>query len=110
MYKGNIIQDVSVLTTIQKLSIDRLCSQIIKCICYDVCEARLQGINDLCLDIGIGNLFIRIDDDSVLYRFEPSYVLDDEIINSIKSGKNPVIDDIEESLLKKINMTYKELF
>ena len=32
------------------------------------------------------------------------------IINTILTGKSPVIDDIEKSLTSKINNVYKELF
>lgn len=110
MYRGNIIQDISTLTTVQKSSIDRLCKQMIKCICYDVCEALSQDMKELCLDIGIGNLVIKIDDDSVLYRFEPSQTLDSDVLCSVTTGKNPVVEDIENSLLSKVNTTYKDLF
>lgn len=110
VYKKNVIQDVSTLTTIQKLSIDRLCSQIIKCICYDVCEAKNSGIDELHLDIGIGNLVVKLCEDSVKFRFEPSFVMENSILDALKTGNNPVICDIEKSLLSKINSTYKDLF
>ena len=110
MYKGNILHDVSALTTVQKSSIDRLCVQAVKCICSDVCEAQLQHETELCLDIGVGNLIIRISDDDIRYRFEPSSYLDESILESVSTGKNPVIEEIEFSLLEKINTTYKDLF
>lgn len=110
MYKKDIIEEVSLLTTVQKLSIDRLCKQIIKCICANICEAKMLDNNNLCLDIGIGNLYICITDNDVKYRFEPSSYLDSSVIDSVLTGKNPVKDDIEQALLNKINTTYKELF
>lgn len=110
MYRMDIVQDISTLTTVQKSSIDRLCTQAVKCICYCVCEALSKNEKDLCLDIGIGNLFINIEDDAVRYRFEPSMFMDSNVIDSVLSGKNPVIDEIESSLLSKVNMTYKDLF
>lgn len=110
MYRANIVQDISTLTTVQKSSIDRLCTQAVKCICYCVCEAMSKDEKDMCLDIGVGNLFINIDDESVRYRFEPSVFMDNSVAESVLSGKNPVIEDIESSLLNKVNTTYKELF
>lgn len=110
MYKKDIIEEISLLTTVQKLSIDRLCKQAIKCICSDICDAKLLDMDNLCLDIGIGNLFIYITNDEVKFRFEPSSYLDSSIIDTILTGKNPIKDDIEQSLLNKINTTYKELF
>jgi hypothetical protein len=110
MYRANIVQDISTLTTVQKSSIDRLCTQAVKCICYCVCEAMSKDEKDMCLDIGVGNLFINIDNESVRYRFEPSVFMDNSVSESVLSGKNPVIEDIESSLLNKVNTTYKELF
>lgn len=110
MYRADIVQDISTLTTVQKSSIDRLCTQAIKCVCYCICEALSKNEKDLCLDIGIGSLFINIGEDSVKYRFEPSMFMDNSIIDSVLSGKNPVIEDIESSLLNKVNTTYKDLF
>lgn len=110
MYRMDIVQDISTLTTVQKSSIDRLCTQAIKCVCYCICEALSKNEKDLCLDIGIGSLFINIGEDSVKYRFEPSMFMDNSIIDSVLSGKNPVIEDIESSLLNKVNTTYKDLF
>ena len=110
MYRMDIVQDISTLTTVQKSSIDRLCIQAIKCVCYCICEALSKNEKDLCLDIGIGSLFINIGEDSVKYRFEPSMFMDNSIIDSVLSGKNPVIEDIESSLLNKVNTTYKDLF
>ena len=110
MYRADIVQDISTLTTVQKSSIDRLNTQAVKCICYSVCEALSKNEKDLCLDIGIGNLFINIDDSSVKYRFEPSTFMDNSVVDSVLSGKNPVIEDIESSLLSKVNTTYKNLF
>ena len=110
MYRMDIVQDISTLTTVQKSSIDRLCTQAVKCICYCICEALSKNEKDLCLDIGIGSLFINIGEDSVKYRFEPSMFMDNSIIDSVLSGKNPVIEDIESSLLNKVNTTYKDLF
>ena len=47
MYRMDIVQDISTLTTVQKSSIDRLCTQAVKCICYCVCEALSKNEKDL---------------------------------------------------------------
>jgi hypothetical protein len=51
-----------------------------------------------------------VNKDSVKYRFEPSSKLENYIIDTILTNKSPVIDDIEKSLISKINNVYKELF
>lgn len=108
--KTNLLEDISTLTTVQKASLDRLSDQSIKCICHNVQEALLIGINEVCIDIGLGNLFLFISENEVKYRFEPSYKLENNIIETLLTKKSPVISDIEESLINKINVVYKELF
>ncbi len=108
--KTDLLDDVSTLTTVQKASLDRLSDQSIKCICHDVQEALLANINEICIDIGLGNLFLFILKDEIKYRFEPSYKLENSLIETLLNKKSPVIDDIEKSLINKINVVYKELF
>ena len=101
---------MSSLTTVQRVSLDRLVSQANKCICHDIKELMVSDFNCACINIGIGNLFIDLNENSVKYRFEPSSKLENYIINTILTGKSPVIDDIEKSLTNKVNNVYKELF
>ena len=108
--KSDLLDDISQLTTVQRVSIDRLVSQGIKCICHDIQELKIGKANCACIDIGLGNLFINISNSEIKYRFEPSSKLDDLIVNTIITGKSPVIDEIENSLINKVNVVYKELF
>lgn len=108
--KSDLLDDISSLTTVQRVSLERLVSQANKCICHDIQEAKLEKVNCVCIDIGIGNLFINIDADSIKYRFEPSSKLEKYIIETTLSGKSPIIEDIEKSLISKVNKVYKELF
>lgn len=108
--KSDLLDDISSLTTIQRVSLDRLILQANKCICHDVQEVLVNNSDCACIDIGVGNLFIDVNKDSVRYRFEPSSKLENSIVNTILTGKSPVVDDIEKSLISKINNVYKELF
>ena len=108
--KSDLLVDLSSLTTVHKASLDRLVDMSYKCLCQDVQEALLENIETICIDIGIGNLFINISTEFVKYRFEPNQKLKDCLINTIKTKESPIIKDIEDSLVEKINTVYKELF
>lgn len=108
--KSDLLDDISSLTTIQRVSLDRLVSQANKCICHDIQEVLVNDSSGACVNIGIGNLFIDVNKDSIKYRFEPSSKLENYIIDTILTNKSPIIDDIEKSLISKINNVYKELF
>ena len=108
--KSDLLDDISSLTTIQKISLDRLAIQANKCICHDIQEAIVDKSSGVCINIGIGNLFIDMRSDEIKYRFEPSSKLENCIVDTVLTGKSPIIDDIEKSLINKVNTVYKELF
>jgi hypothetical protein len=108
--KSDLLDDISQLTTVQRVSIDRLVNQGVNCICHDIQELKVAKSDCACIDIGLGNLFINISNNEIKYRFEPSSKLESGILNTVLTGKSPVIDDIEKSLINKVNTVYKELF
>lgn len=108
--KSDLLDDISQLTTVQRMSIDRLVNQGIVCICHDIQELKVAKSDCACINIGLGNLFISISDNEIKYRFEPSSKLESGVSNTILTGKSPVIDNIEKSLISKVNTVYKELF
>lgn len=108
--KSDLLDDISSLTTIQKISLDRLVIQANKCICHNVQEAIVDKSSGVCINIGIGNIFIYINNDEIKYRFEPSSKLESGIADTVLTGKSPIIEDIEQSLISKVNTVYKELF
>ena len=110
MHKTDLLVDLAALTTIQKASLDKLCNQAFKCICHSVQEASLDDVDTVRIDIGLGNLFIKFNSDEVRYRFEPSFKLEECLNTTISTGISPVIEDVEDSLISKINAAYKELF
>lgn len=108
--KSDLLDDVSSLTTVQRISLDRLVNQANKCICHDIQELLLTKNNCACINIGLGNLFIDISNDEIKYRFEPSSKLENYVLNTVLTKESPVIDEIEKSLINKVNTVYKELF
>lgn len=110
MIRSDLLEDVSKISCIQYLSLQRLVDYEVKCISQDILEAKNSDDDTVVINIGIGNLTINFSDDNIKYRFSPLETLDSAIKNAIKNNKSYLIDDIEQSLLNKLNTTYKELF
>lgn len=79
------------------------------CICDAVEETRLKSESLLRLDIGIGDLYIQLNSDEIKYKFVPSKLLEEGVRKTYTENKNPLMQRIEETLIKKITAVYKEL-
>lgn len=106
----NLIEDLSVLTTISESSLNKLVEKSKFIICHDIQES-LIGKNDITdINIGIGVIKIKIDNDGVRYRFVPSKSLEESIVTTVESGRSPLTCEIEQAIVNKIEKVYKELF
>lgn len=105
----DLVSDISLLTTLPDKTLRKLCDKGNECICHNVLEALQEDNNEINIDISIGTLKILIEDDELHYRFIPSNKLEEMLIQSISTGKDPLITHIEESLTSKILNTYKDL-
>ena len=61
------------------------------------------------IDLGFGTLLIKLEDDSVKYKFIPSNALETNIKETVTKKKNPLIAAVDSSLVQKIEHCYKEL-
>lgn len=105
-----MLDDMSILTTIPKGVLDKLVAKSIETICYDVREQQLQNLPVTEVDIGIGILYIKLEDDSIMYKFVPSEVLENKVLRTVNKQYKPVSGLAEASLKKRIMNAYKELF
>ena len=108
MIQNSLIEDISALTTIPQTSLNSLSNKAIYCICNDIEEAVLSQDDELSIKMGIGTLKIKIIDDVVEYRFEPSKELEKNVNNTIIDKKNPLVATAEKTLVKRIVTTYKD--
>lgn len=106
----NMLDDMSIITTIPKGVLDKLVAKSIETICYDVREQQLQNLPVTEVDIGIGILYIKLEDDSIMYKFVPSEVLENKVLRTVNKQYKPVCGLAEASLKKRIMNAYKELF
>lgn len=109
MIKYDILNDLSILTTIPILNLNKLSTRS----CEDMCHCVLESINSneqvSSLDIGIGQIVVFVDDEQIKYKFLPSSEFEQMLIDSINSNKSPLTNTIEQSLQKRMINIYKEL-
>ena len=104
-----LTDDIAILTNVSKTNIEEIVKLIEKNIAHSVIEQKLSNEFDY-IDVGIGSLKISVDNNELRYSFIPSESLNNRIINSIKSNKSPIIEDLDKSVIHRIKKAYKELF
>ena len=107
---SSLITDLHTLTSIPIASLDKLVEKSMWCICSDIEESILDKNNITKIDIGIGDLYIKLEDDLIKYKFIPSSQLESAIKNTVINGKNILTDTIETTLAARFVNTYKDLF
>jgi hypothetical protein len=106
----NLTKDISTLTGISVLTLEKIISKVISSICYDVQESTLNKNEISEIDIGIGNLMIKNLGGEVAYKFIPNSKLNNSVIETLKTGKSPLENSIEIALRDKVAKIRKELF
>lgn len=106
----NVIEDLSTLTTIPVTSLAKLIDKSILCIEDEVLNSFLNNEDIISLNIGIGKLVIKIEENLIRYRFIPSKKLEDGVKEALASKKSSLETTVEQHLIDKILKTYKDLF
>lgn len=106
----NGIRDLSTITTIPYNTLQKLSNELSWIICDSVEESCMNKQEYASIDIGIGQLDIAVIDDSIQYRFIPSQKLEQSVIDTVEEKKNPLVSNIEETVVKRIMNAYKDLF
>lgn len=106
----DVREDLSKLTTINQLSINRLFDKVAWIASDAVEQAELAGDTNVELDLGFGILEILIEDNCIKYKFKPSKNLEEALIDTIINGKNQLTFTIENTLVGKITNLYKDMF
>ena len=105
----DVISDISVLTDVSENLLKKIVSVCNYSIGHAVHETQCERNNITELDIGIGKLHIKLDEDNIYYRFVPSKELEKILIQTVATGNSPIIAKIDSNLQEKIERTYKEL-
>lgn len=106
---NSILTDLSAITAIPKLTLDKLIYKANLCISDNILDNLLNKNSVTSMNIGIGELIVKIQGDEIKYKFIPSKDLDQLICSTINSKKSPLETTLELSLNDRIRSTYKEL-
>lgn len=108
----DIINDLSLLTTIPTKTLDKLVRKTVFCICDAIVETKASEEDITSIDLGIGILYIKhtsTTGSDVKYRFEPSSYLEKAVRNAVVNNKNVLDDVLLTSLGNKFADVYKDL-
>lgn len=105
----NLLEDLSVLTSLSKSTLNEISIMAESAICHAVVEDLLDKNEMTEVDIGIGILFIKRCEDGIHYKFVPSEHLSSCIETSIKSRRSVLNRRANDTLVNRIKKTYKEM-
>lgn len=104
-----IIEDMSKISTIPKLSLDKLVDIQNSCISHAVLEAIQSNESIIEANIGIGVIKICLSDEEIKYSFTPSVKLNSSILDCINNNRDQLDTQIECALRDRILNHYKDL-
>jgi hypothetical protein len=107
--KVNILDDVSRMTTVPYTALTKLSKQYVYCICNAVEETTLAKEPLTYINVGFGTLVIQHQNEQLRYQFIPSKLLSENLAETVTNGKNPLVKELEASLVDRILNTYKDL-
>lgn len=105
----NLVKDISVLTDVTENTLNKFIPICQYCIGHAVHEAQTTMSDIVEIDLGFGELHIKLEDNCVRYRFIPSSDLEKSIVTTISTRNSPIISKLESNLQERIDRSYKEL-
>ena len=105
-----LINDLATVTGLSKLSLEDLSDKSQACICHAIKESLVAQNPITEVDVGIGVLYIKIDNDEVKYKFILSKKFDNNVSFTVMNKESPLIIDLDKSLKLRIEKAYKGLF
>lgn len=100
MINYDLIKDTSLVTSIKENTLRRLMKKMAYCICNDVEESIRKGENIINFNIGIGNITVYVDEETIKYRFLPAPKFENVVKATVNEGKNPLTIKLEEALVQ----------
>lgn len=106
----NLQADLSAVTGVKPSSFNNLIKDINILINHYISQASCKGLDTVDINLTFGILqIIRVDDNTINYKFTPNYTFDSQLQNTFHTGedmlKNKLLNKIENKLLA----TYKDL-
>ena len=105
----NLIEDLSQLTCVSDTTLKKFVPLITYVIGHAVHEGQCEHKDIVEIDLGVGDLHIKIDDDEIRYRFVPSTDLQKTVSKTVTSKTSPIVTKLHTDLQDRIQRTYKEM-
>ena len=105
----NLQNDLCTLTNISENTLKKLIPISTYCIGHAVAETHAERREITEIDLGFGELDIRVVENQIKYRFIPSKELEDCLVRTVTTGCSPIITTLDTKLQEKIDKVYKEL-
>lgn len=105
----NLVEDISSLTDVSENTLKKFIPIILQCLGHYVHEQQCKKSDSCVIDLGVGELHIKLDKEGIRYRFTPSKELEATLISTLKTKTSPMITKLEKNLQEKIERAYKEL-
>lgn len=109
MNKIDLLNDLSTLTGVSKLSLQNLCEKANLAISHGVFEKLQSHEPQIEFDVGIGSLYIRLEGDSIKYKFLPSKELEETVAFTVKNKECALTNKVDKALGDRIENAYRRL-
>lgn len=106
---NSVIEKEEILTTIPEKTLRKLVD-IQEYIINDMVEDSMtKNETTTEVDIGMGTLMIRFEDNTLRFKFVPSAKFEESLINTIVNKENILKLTLEKNLVDKVTHIYKDL-
>lgn len=106
----NLIEDLSKLTTIKETDLEKLVQKSLLCLADDAYLSLVVGKeNSVDIDIGIGYLMLKVENNDLKFKFIPSKQFTKLIRNTLVTGTNELDNKIDTLLINRITKVFKDL-
>lgn len=106
---NNIVNELSVLTTIPEKTLNKMLQKALYCICEDIYEDTLGEKELTAIDTGLGILYFKFVEDELKCKFVPNDTLKNAATDVYKRKLNLMDNTLNNSLVKKFTDVYKDL-
>ena len=100
---------ISTLSTIPEWAIDKFQKYINLVHSHDIVEQILEDKNVFEIDLWEGKLYIKLEDDTLKYKFIPSEDFNETVKTSVIKKKSRLVDSVTDKLKTAITNTYKDI-
>ena len=78
-------------------------------ICNDILNNYKEGTAITEEDLGIGTLSIKVDADTIKYKFTPSKSFEGALLKTVEDKKSPLVARLETIIGQRLSSEYKDL-